>query len=310
MIDVARGLVIPAFGRPAASLAAPARAGDGAAAAYYLRFLRRRRAGGAGAGGGGARRRRDLDQPDAPGRARDRRGADPDRDPPHRAGGARPRRWRDRRARRSAGRRRWRSASRRSDAPREVRPARDGGHARRSRRSTPTTCCTASPPSRRCRPTPPRWRARRADVLGRGLPYLVAEAEGRLLGYAYAAPYRLRSAYRFAVEDSIYLDPAATGRGIGGPLLAALIEASTAAGARQMLAVIGDSGNAASIAVHARAGFAPRRHLPRGRLQVRPLGRHGDDAAPARPGRRHPALSRRPIHDPGEHRGPARPVNP
>jgi len=98
--------------------------------------------------------------------------------------------------------------------------------------------------------------ARRADVLARGLPWIVAENAGRVLGYAYAAPYRLRSAYRFAVEDSIYLDPAATGRGIGGRLLAALIEASTAVGARQMLAVIGDSGNAASIAVHAKAGFA------------------------------------------------------
>jgi phosphinothricin acetyltransferase len=96
---------------------------------------------------------------------------------------------------------------------------------------------------------------RRADVLARGLPWIVAEDAGRILGYAYAAPYRLRSAYRFAVEDSIYLDPAATGRGIGGRLLAALIEASTAVGARQMLAVIGDSGNAASIAVHAKAGF-------------------------------------------------------
>ncbi len=98
--------------------------------------------------------------------------------------------------------------------------------------------------------------ARRADVLDRGLPYLVAEEEGEVLGFAYAAPYRLRSAYRFVVEDSIYLDPAATRRGIGGALLGALIEQCTAAGARQMLAVIGDSGNAGSIAVHARAGFA------------------------------------------------------
>ncbi len=96
---------------------------------------------------------------------------------------------------------------------------------------------------------------RREDVLGRGLPFLVAEAAGRVLGYAYAAPFRARAAYRFTVEDSIYLDPAATGRGVGGRLLAALIEASTAAGARQMMAVIGDSGNAASIAVHERAGF-------------------------------------------------------
>ena len=96
---------------------------------------------------------------------------------------------------------------------------------------------------------------RRDEVLGRGLPYLVAEKDGRLLGYAYAGPYRARSAYRFAVEDSIYLDPGAMGRGIGTRLLAGLIADSTAAGARQMLAVIGDSGNAGSIAVHARAGF-------------------------------------------------------
>ena len=97
--------------------------------------------------------------------------------------------------------------------------------------------------------------ARRADILARGLPYLVAEEAGRVLGYAYAAPYRARSAYRFTIENSIYLDPAATGRGVGGLLLAALIEACRAWGGRQVLAVIGDSGNAASIALHARAGF-------------------------------------------------------
>jgi L-amino acid N-acyltransferase YncA len=98
---------------------------------------------------------------------------------------------------------------------------------------------------------------RHAEVVGGGLPYLVAEAEGRILGYAYATLYRTRSAYRFAVEDSIYLSPEATGRGLGRRLLDRLIAESTEAGARQMLAVIGDSGNAASIAVHARAGFAP-----------------------------------------------------
>jgi L-amino acid N-acyltransferase YncA len=97
---------------------------------------------------------------------------------------------------------------------------------------------------------------RRAEIVGRGLPYLVAEEDGRLVGYAYAAPYRMRSAHRFALEDSIYLDPAATGRGMGRRLLDRLIADGTASGARQMLAVIGDSGNAASIALHARAGFA------------------------------------------------------
>jgi phosphinothricin acetyltransferase len=93
------------------------------------------------------------------------------------------------------------------------------------------------------------------EVVGRGLPYLVAEEAGRVVGYAYAAPYRARSAYRFCLEDSIYLDPGATGRGIGRALLARLVVASAATGARQMLAVIGDSGNAGSIAVHRRLGF-------------------------------------------------------
>lgn len=98
--------------------------------------------------------------------------------------------------------------------------------------------------------------ARRQAIVARGQPYLVAEEAGRILGYAYAAPYRPRSAYRFTLEDSIYLDPAAVRRGVGSALLAALLAAGEAAGARQMLAVIGDSGNAASIALHARAGFA------------------------------------------------------
>lgn len=98
---------------------------------------------------------------------------------------------------------------------------------------------------------------RHAAVTGRGLPWLVAEEEGTILGYAYAGAYRERSAYRFAVEDSIYLAPAAQRRGVGRALLARLIDDATAAGARQMLAVIGDSGNAGSIGVHRSLGFAP-----------------------------------------------------
>jgi phosphinothricin acetyltransferase len=97
-----------------------------------------------------------------------------------------------------------------------------------------------------------RW----AEITGRGLPYVVAEADGRLLGYAYAGPLRPRSAYRYTLEDSVYLDPAATGLGLGRRLLERLIADATAIGARQLVAVIGDSGNAASIALHARAGFA------------------------------------------------------
>ncbi len=96
---------------------------------------------------------------------------------------------------------------------------------------------------------------RHAEVAARGLPWLVAEEAGRILGYAYAAPYRARSAYRFALEDSVYLDPAAMRRGIGRLLLDRLIADAMRTGARQLLAVIGDSGNAGSIALHARAGF-------------------------------------------------------
>ena len=97
---------------------------------------------------------------------------------------------------------------------------------------------------------------RLAAVRDGGFPWLVAEAGGMVLGYAYAGPYRARSAYRFTVEDSIYLSADAAGRGIGSALLEALLARCTAAGARQMIAVIGDSGNAASIALHRRFGFA------------------------------------------------------
>jgi phosphinothricin acetyltransferase len=96
---------------------------------------------------------------------------------------------------------------------------------------------------------------RREAVLGRGLPFIVAEVDGEVLGFAYAAPYRERAAYRNTLEDSVYVRADAIGRGIGGRLLAALLEQTAALGYRQMLAVIGDSGNAGSIGVHARAGF-------------------------------------------------------
>lgn len=89
----------------------------------------------------------------------------------------------------------------------------------------------------------------------KNMPYLAAVAGGRLLGYAYAGPYRPRSAYRFTVEDSIYLAPDAAGRGIGRLLLAELVTRCTAMGMRQMIAVIGDSANAASIGLHRTLGF-------------------------------------------------------
>lgn len=88
-----------------------------------------------------------------------------------------------------------------------------------------------------------------------GFPYLVAEFEGAVAGYAYAGPYRPRPAYRFTVENSIYLAPAIHRRGIGRQLLARLIGECEARGYRQMIAVIGDSANAGSIGVHTRAGF-------------------------------------------------------
>ena len=102
--------------------------------------------------------------------------------------------------------------------------------------------------------------ARRCQAtLERRLPYLVAVAEERegerVLGYAYAGPYRSRPAYAWTLEDSVYLAEGEAGRGIGTALLGELIGRATALGYRQMVAVIGDSGNAGSIALHRRHGF-------------------------------------------------------
>jgi L-amino acid N-acyltransferase YncA len=98
---------------------------------------------------------------------------------------------------------------------------------------------------------------RLADTVRRGLPHVVAEVEGAVVGYAYAVPYRPRPAYRFTVEDSIYIHPAHTGRGLGRLLLAEVIEACASVGYRQIVAVIGGSDNAASIGLHASLGFEP-----------------------------------------------------
>ena len=105
---------------------------------------------------------------------------------------------------------------------------------------------------------------RRAEVLARGLPYLVASdpSGADILGYAYASPYRTRSAYRFSVEDSIYVAAGAERRGIGRALLSHIIERCTASGYRQMVAVIGDTGNAGSIGLHAQLGFRHVGTLP------------------------------------------------
>lgn len=96
---------------------------------------------------------------------------------------------------------------------------------------------------------------RRAAVLAQGLPFLVAELDGCVAGYAYANSYRPRPAYRFTIEDSIYIDARKTGRGCGRALLGALLAACEQGPWRQMVAVIGDSGNAASVRLHERFGF-------------------------------------------------------
>ena len=116
---------------------------------------------------------------------------------------------------------------------------------------------------------------RRAAVLDVGLPHLVAEREGRIMGYAYAGNWRPRPAYKFSVEESsIYIDRYAVGQGVGKALLPALIEQCTALGKRQMVAVIGDSAQTPSIRLHASCGFEYGWHAEEHRLQVRPLARH------------------------------------
>jgi phosphinothricin acetyltransferase len=103
---------------------------------------------------------------------------------------------------------------------------------------------------------------RRADVLARGLPFFVAERAAEVIGFAYAAPYRARPAYRYTVEDSVYVHNGHVGHGVGATLLAVLIAACERAGCRQMVAVIGDSANQASIKLHERCGFALMGLLP------------------------------------------------
>ncbi len=104
-------------------------------------------------------------------------------------------------------------------------------------------------------PTEADMATRRADVLGKGLPYLVAEQDGQVLGFAYCNWFKPRPAYRFSAEDSIYVADAARGMGVGRQLLEALSAAAEAAGVRKLLAVIGDSANAGSVGVHRAAGF-------------------------------------------------------
>jgi phosphinothricin acetyltransferase len=97
--------------------------------------------------------------------------------------------------------------------------------------------------------------ARRRAVQDQGLPYLVAEDGGEVLGFAYAAPFRPRAAYRYTLEDSVYIAPHAKGRGVGRAVLSAVIAECERLGVRQLVAVIGDSQNAGSIGLHRALGF-------------------------------------------------------
>jgi phosphinothricin acetyltransferase len=111
-------------------------------------------------------------------------------------------------------------------------------------------------------PTIEELRQRYEAVRARGLPWLAADVDGEVRGYAYAGPFRPRAAYRYTVEDSVYVAPEAQGRGIGKALLGAVIEECERLGLRQMAAVIGDSGNVASIGLHRACGFELKAVLP------------------------------------------------
>jgi len=104
-------------------------------------------------------------------------------------------------------------------------------------------------------PTAADWRRRFEELAGQNLPFLVAEAGGSICGFAYASPWRPKPAYRHTVEDTVYLSPGHTGRGIGSALLGGLLAGCAAAGARQVIAVIADTGSDASAALHRRFGF-------------------------------------------------------
>ena len=105
-------------------------------------------------------------------------------------------------------------------------------------------------------PTAADMTARRDDVLAKGLPYLVAEEAGQVLGFAYCNWFKPRPAFRFSAEDSIYMAPAAHRQGLGRALLAELSAQAERAGVRKLIAVIGDSANAASIGLHQALGFS------------------------------------------------------
>src|SRR5690606_41248118 len=135
---------------------------------------------------------------------------------------------------------------------------------------------------------------RMQDILARGFPYLVAELDGEVAGYAYANTYRSRVAYQWTVENSVYVDARFQGRGVGTALMQALIDACVARGYRQMVAVIGEPTNTASIKLHERFGFVHTGTMPgiawkHGRwldtvFMQRPLGPGASTAAGEGPG--------------------------
>lgn len=138
-------------------------------------------------------------------------------------------------------------------------------------------------------PDLPEMQRRYRAIAAAGLPYLVAVLDEQVRGYAYAGPYRTRPAYRFSLEDTVYVEPGYEGRGLGGALLGALVARCEGLGYRRMVAVIGDSDNHPSIRLHARLGFRKCGVIPSvgfkfGRwvdtvLMERPLG-PGDTAPP------------------------------
>lgn len=112
-------------------------------------------------------------------------------------------------------------------------------------------------------PTAADWRRRLEDLVGRNLPFLVAAAGTVVGGYAYATPWRPKPAYRHTVEDTVYVSPGHAGHGIGSALLGALLAGCEQAGARQVIAVIADTGSDASLALHRRFGFVEAGRLRR-----------------------------------------------
>ncbi len=145
-------------------------------------------------------------------------------------------------------------------------------------------------------PTVAEMTARWQKLKSMGMPWLVAMIGKRVAGYAYGGPFRERSAYRYTIEDSIYIAPDMLGRGVGNALMSELIKRCTNLGFRQMIAVIGDSTNAASLAIHSRHGFRVIGALSSsgfkfGRwadavLMQRPLGDGDSELPDAKPGRR------------------------